>query len=697
MKSPINTSWVIGIVLLVGATLGFSQDRPSTTPLPGTSFESMAAGSLRRASDPSGMWTADAGHAEITRAHHRSGQQSLHLIGGSMREILWTPGPISGGVDRLDLWFERWTSRPPFDFVIEEKVGDTWKTLYHDKGKAEVGTFRHHLSLPLQGNLPQQIRFRSTSPPGSGVLIDDVSLVRNAPMVVKNVSVDYPIVPVLTGSRYNAVAEVTIETEGNLEPLSLQQIELQLGGTIAADQIESMEIFSLTGSAPPTWNRPESVATGLQAFADPLQASGELRFTGTLPLQPGANSVYASLKLKQYADPSHTVMLECKAIQVAGKSYEASPERSPTPLRIGCAIRQSQDDDVHTFRIPGLVTTNNGTLIAVYDIRRSNGGDLPGNIDVGMSRSTDGGKSWEPMQVILDMGENPKWRYDGVGDPAVLVDRNTGTIWVAGLWSHGNRAWHGSGPGLTPDETGQIVLSRSDDDGKTWSTPINITSQVKRKEWCLLLQGPGKGITMQDGTLVFAAQFQDATRLPHSAIIYSQDHGKTWQSSTAAWPDTTEAQVIEIAPGVLMLNCRYNRAGVRVVMTTTDMGKTWQEHSSSQKLLIEPGACMASLINVASETTGSPGPLMLFSNPNSRTTREHITIKGSTDSGASWPQEFRVLLDEGRGAGYSCMTMIDDHTVGILYEGSRSLLTFQRIPLPEIVPPKRPANVIHGD
>ncbi|MEM7559419.1 MAG: exo-alpha-sialidase, partial [Planctomycetota bacterium] len=326
-------------------------------------------------------------------------------------------------------------------------------------------------------------------------------------------------------------------------------------------------------------------------------------------------------------------------------------------------------------------------------MRRRSGGDLPGDIDVGMSRSTDGGRTWEPMDVIMDMGDDPKWRYDGIGDPAVLVDSNTGTIWVAATWSHGNRSWVGSRPGLQPEETGQLMLLRSDDDGATWSKPINITKQVKKPEWCFILQGPGKGITMRDGTIVFAAQYQDppnaadkrAHRLPHSTIIYSKDHGMTWQAGTGAFADTTEAQVVEVQPGVLMLNCRYNRKSARVVMTTRDMGKTWNQHTTSERSLIEPGACMASLIDVDQEVGKDLGGWLLFSNPDSLRGRNHITIKASPDRGQTWPKQHRLLLDEENSAGYSCMSMIDAETVGILYEGSQAHMTFQRIPLKDVL------------
>lgn len=136
--------------------------------------------------------------------------------------------------------------------------------------------------------------------------------------------------------------------------------------------------------------------------------------------------------------------------------------------------------------------------------------------------------------------------------------------------------------------TAQLVMTKSTDDGKTWSKPINITGQVKDPSWYFLLQGPGRGITMQDGTLVFPIQFIDSTRIPNAGIMYSKDRGKTWNIHNLARTNTTEAQVVEIEPGVLMLNMRDNRGGSRAVAITEDLGKHGPSMSRPEKLCKNP-------------------------------------------------------------------------------------------------------------
>ncbi len=659
-------------------------------------FEGAMPGAFKRLVTPIGTWSPGEGRVLVDDQHAKTGKHCLQLAGGDKSTVTLQ---VADGVDTsgiLTFWAERWTSRKPFSFRIEKQTVQGWQEIYNGDDAVRVGrAFLNHVKIPLSDPGIKRLRFTCTSPPNTGVLIDDIRIAPARPQKIVSVEAEPFTLPALVGTPASPLLKLKVVTTGQLNPISLRRIALKFHGSTEA--IDRTGAF-VTKADAFRYNTPLGAPLIRNTSPKSNSHDGATNYVSekfATHLNEGVNTLWVACRIKPGADVDHTVGAAVREVAFSsGQVFKL--DGKPAMQKLGVAVRKGGDDGVHTYRIPGLVTTNKGTLIAVYDIRRRSGGDLPGDIDVGMSRSTDGGQSWEPMKVIMDMGHDPAWRYDGIGDPAVLVDQNTGTVWVAATWSHGNRSWHGSGPGLKPEETGQLMLVRSDDDGVTWSKPINITRQVKRPEWSFILQGPGKGITMRDGTIVFAAQYQDPPdkrRLPHSTIIYSKDHGKTWHVGAGAYDDTTEAQVVEIEPGVLMLNCRYNRKSARVVMTTRDMGKTWQRHPTSERALIEPRACMASLIDVERERGRDASGWLLFSNPDSLRGRRRITIKGSPDRGMKWPDAHQVMLDEGLGAGYSCMTMIDDATVGILYEGSQAHMTFQRVPLKQIIAPPREASI----
>lgn len=338
-------------------------------------------------------------------------------------------------------------------------------------------------------------------------------------------------------------------------------------------------------------------------------------------------------------------------------------------------LRTAGDDGVKSYRIPGLATSVKGTLLAVFDIRYNGAADLPADIDVGLMRSTDQGETWSKMQKILDYDAAvPGSKGNGVGDPTILIDRKTGTIFVAALWSQGNRAWHGSGPGLRPSETGQFVLTKSTDDGLTWSPPINITDQVKQPEWRLCFQGPGAGIQTRDGTLIFPAQFRAADGQPHSCFIFSRDGGERWQMSPPAIPTkppTSEAQIAELDDGSLLLSLRDEsrsgkRAWARWEWAKERATGTWSE----PWFTVPDPTCMASFLR-------HPGGELFFTNPNSPNKRVALTVRQSTDQGRTW-SDGRLI--DPRGCQYSCLTVLSDGRLGVLYEVENTL-TFARFNL----------------
>jgi len=353
-------------------------------------------------------------------------------------------------------------------------------------------------------------------------------------------------------------------------------------------------------------------------------------------------------------------------------------------------IHEQGQFDCHTFRIPAMATTNEGTLLAVYDMRYKSRKDLQGHMDIGLSRSMDGGETWARPVPIMDMkkfGGLPE-DQNGCSDPNILVDRKTGEILVSAVWTHGKPGTHqwrgkGSESGHSIHKSSQFMMVRSKDDGLTWSVPENWTKRLKVPQWFLFAPAPGNGINLMDGTLVMPTQGRDAKGLPFSNFMWSKDHGKSWTLSSPARENTTECSVAELRDGSLMLNIRDNRnrsdkskTNGRAVSVTSDMGKTWEVHSSDHGALPEP-VCMASLI---SHDLKDGRRVLFFSNPNSKYKREKMTVRMSLDQGKTWPKS--ILLDKEGGA-YSSLAMVDDRTLGILYESSVADMVFQKIKLSE--------------
>lgn len=529
------------------------------------------------------------------------------------------------------------------------------------------------------------------------------ALVATALFAVDTVKVKQTRIPVLIDRDDNVLFNLRIDAK---DSRSLNEVKLLFTDDVKLEEIESLKLYYAGTEAIQNENQLRyapvqyisSHSPGNTRKANPSYSimvaaqkptKNEVTLSTDYKLFPGTNYFWVSLKMKTNASLLSKIDVKLESVTLDNKVAPLVFADVAMTHRLGYGVRHAGDDNSAAFRIPGLATSNEGTLLGVYDVRYNSSVDLQEYIDVGLSRSVDKGQTWEDMRIPLSFGEYngmPK-AQNGVGDPAILVDKKTGTIWIIAAWTHGMgnlRAWHNSQDGNELERTAQLVLSKSTDDGKTWSEPINITEQVKNPSWKFLLQGPGMGISMEDGTLVFPIQFIDAEKIPNAGIMYSKDQGKTWKIENLARTNTTEAQVAEVEPGVLMLNMRDNRGGSRAVSITKDLGKTWTEHASNRSVLQE-SVCMASLIKVKAEDNITGKDILFFSNPNTTKGRHSITIKASLDGGNTFPEEFNVLLDEGHGWGYSCLTLVDSETIGILYESSVAHMTYQTVKIKDLI------------
>ncbi len=308
----------------------------------------------------------------------------------------------------------------------------------------------------------------------------------------------------------------------------------------------------------------------------------------------------------------------------------------------------------NNYRIPALLTTQAGTLLAFCEGRE--GGDSS-DIDLLVRRSEDGGKTWLRKQVVWDDAGNV------CGNPCPVQDKDTGVIWLLLTWNDssdsGKKLHNGTAKG-----TRRVYVCSSEDDGRTWSKPKQITDTTKKKDWWWYATGPGVGIQLQQGPhkgrLVIPCDHTSEDGFG-SHIIFSDDHGANWELGGVVQGGCNECQVVELADGTLMLNARVHvgKRGNRGIATSKDGGTTWTEFYRDPAL-IEP-VCQASLIRHSSGA-------LVFSNPAS-SERVNMTVRVSYDEGKTWPAAKQ--LHAGPSA-YSCLTELPNGDIGCFYEGGET-------------------------
>ncbi|MFI1093258.1 exo-alpha-sialidase [Streptomyces sp. NPDC020917] len=330
-----------------------------------------------------------------------------------------------------------------------------------------------------------------------------------------------------------------------------------------------------------------------------------------------------------------------------------------------------------SVRIPALAVTASGTVIATMDARIDGGSDLGGgtnNIQIAMARSTDGGTTFSAPRIIA----HPATTTEGYGDPSLLVDRATGRVFC--FFTYAPKVgvgYYGSVPGDTSagsTTNTHVMYVTSDDDGATWSAPVDLNPSVRNAAWAGMFASSGHGIQLADGRLVQPLVYHD-TAGDHAANLYSDDDGATWHAGTSAGTGVNESKAVQRGTGKVVQNMRNNAGGNRWYATAGDSGASDVASAYGTAWnsgLLDPG-CNGDEISYTrpGAVDAQHHPLLsgtaVLSNAATadNATRQDITVRISHDDGASWPHE--ALLRAGSG-GYSTTAVLPGGGIADLYE-----------------------------
>lgn len=318
------------------------------------------------------------------------------------------------------------------------------------------------------------------------------------------------------------------------------------------------------------------------------------------------------------------------------------------------------------YRIPGIITAWDGSLVAVTDKRKYNQGDIPEDIDIVVRRSTDNGKTWsEPVTMAQGTGVG-----HGYGDAAIVRTNTENELLCIFIGGNGLFA-------STTSNRIRTYISRSADNGQSWSEPEDITDQLfsgERASWTASFCAAGNGLKTRNGVLMFvAAMRHDSGNTLYNHVVYSNDNGVTWNVSNSAMMGGDESKVVELNDGHILMSIRRQSKGARYYTISDNVpSKTepvsWTEKNtntvSSWPEMIEP-ACNGDIVRYTSKLDGYDKDRILHTVPNHASERQNVSLFLSYDEGKTWDVKKTLCAT---GSAYSSIAILDDGTIGVYLE-----------------------------
>jgi sialidase-1 len=450
------------------------------------------------------------------------------------------------------------------------------------------------------------------------------------------------------------ILKLTISKSGD-ETIDLKNMIINLAGTTNINDIESIKIYNT--------NRIDFLDlsnTQTALISSAIPTSGNLTINTNCQLNNSFNVLWITFKIKENASEGNLVDASVISLTTNNDTFtlqNGNPTGARTILLGRTQVFGPGDLGSTNYRIPAIITANDGSLVTLTDKRKFNSSDLPQDIDIVCRRSLDNGKTWTtPITVAQGNGVG-----SGFGD-AVLVKAKSGKLIAVYVGGVGLGTSSASNPMRT-------YTSISTDNGINWTSPRDITYQLfgsgcsdaLRKNWNASFCGSGHGLCLRSGRImVVGAVYESPKGSLQNYAYYSDDEGQNWQVSNRAIAGGDEAKVVELNNGDILMSSRTT--GNRLWAISSDGGMNWGTKNSWTD--IWGNACNGDMIRYTSTIDGKSKNRLLHTLPNDAT-RKNVTVFMSYDEGKTWP--VKKTLCEGTSA-YSSLTILPDGTIGAYIE-----------------------------
>ena len=461
------------------------------------------------------------------------------------------------------------------------------------------------------------------------------------------------------GNTNEIASSMVVAITGQEGTYTFGNLSLDLTGTTNVQDITAIKVYMTDQNS---FDPRKAGEAELLGTCTPTGNTVECELTGESPV--GTKYLWVTFDVAETAAEGNRVAIKPTMLDTKAVSSITTGSRE---ILLGRTLLFAPGDyGSVAYRIPGIITAWDGSLVAITDKRKYNQSDIPEDIDIVVRRSTDNGKTWsEPVTMAQGTGQ-----YHGYGDAAIVRTNTENELLCIFIGGNGLFA-------STTSNRIRTYISRSTDNGQSWSAPQDITDQIFRGErasWTASFCAAGNGLKTRNGVLMFvAAMRHDSGTTLYNHVVYSNDNGETWNVSNCAMVGGDESKVVELNDGRILMSIRRQSKGARYytisdnVPTTTEAVSWTQKNTStvsSWPELVEP-ACNGDIVRYTSTVDGYDKDRILHTLPNDGANRQNLTVFLSYDEGRTWSVKKSICPT---GSAYSSIAILEDGTIGVYAE-----------------------------